>query len=157
MESSTRKCGRQQRGPESDGRAKSLGPTNRVVGTERRLWASCRALGSNLSDRSKWGLLAGSRDMFRYRRQMRKFFGVFGPISVQQSLRRRKALVRQCGNTSTCRTMVTKVLRLGLNIKIRRYIAGQIRTVRLLAGARLVAHRPTKPRRSRPYSLRASP
>ena len=27
--------------------------TNRVVGTERRLWASCRALGSNLSDRSK--------------------------------------------------------------------------------------------------------
>src|SRR5439155_50976 len=78
MESSTRKCGRQQRGPESDGRAKSLGPTNRVVGTERRLWASCRALGSNLSDRSKWGLLAGSRDMSRYRRQMRKFFGVFG-------------------------------------------------------------------------------
>src|SRR5947199_10252288 len=62
MESSTRKCSRQQRGPESDGRAKSLGPTNRVVGTERRLWASCRALGSNLSDRSKWGLLAGSRD-----------------------------------------------------------------------------------------------
>src|SRR5204863_11439 len=51
--------------------------------------------------------------------------------------------------------MLTKVLRLGLTIKIRRYIAGQIRTVRLLAGACLVAHRPTKPRRSRPYSLRA--
>src|SRR3989475_3746606 len=85
MESSTRKCGRQQRGPESDGRAKSLGPTNRVVGTERRLWASCRALGSNLSDRSKWGLLAGCRDMFRYRRQMRKFFGVFGDLFLFNS------------------------------------------------------------------------
>ena len=85
MESSTRKCGRQQRGPESDGRAKGLGPTNRVVGTERRLWASCRALGSNLSDRSKWGLLAGSRDMFRYRRQMRKFFGVFGDLFLFKS------------------------------------------------------------------------
>src|SRR5213596_1651481 len=85
MESSTRKCGRQQRGPESDGRAKSLCPTNRVVGTERRLWASCRALGSNLSDRSKWGLLAGSRDMFRYRRQMRKFFGVFGDLFLFNS------------------------------------------------------------------------
>ncbi len=80
MESSTRKCSRQQRGPESDGRAKSLGPTNRVVGTERRLWASCRALGSNLSDRSKWGLLA-----VRYRRQMRKFFGVFGDLFLFNS------------------------------------------------------------------------
>jgi len=56
-----------------------------VVGTERRLWASCRALGSNLSDRSKWGLLAGSRDMFRYRRQMRKFFGVFGDLFLFNS------------------------------------------------------------------------
>src|SRR5207244_10673890 len=73
------------RGPESDGRAKSLGPTNRVVGTERRLWASCRALGSNLSDRSKWGPLAGSRDMFRYRRQMRKFFDVFGDMFLFNS------------------------------------------------------------------------
>src|SRR5881397_3825155 len=85
MESSTRKCSRQQRGPESDGRAKSLGPTNRVVGTERRLWASCRALGSNLSDRSKWGPPSGSRDMFRYRRQMRKFFGVFGDLFLFNS------------------------------------------------------------------------
>src|SRR5437667_6610529 len=56
-----------------------------VVGTERRLWASWRALGSNLSDRSKWGLLAGSRDMFRYRRQMRKFFGVFGDLFLFNS------------------------------------------------------------------------